>query len=548
MNKWFLITARLILCAVLLVAWTPWIAAISADEPTAVELMRRAHEGRAVWTVFPGFTADIVASHDGNVARGSLTVAADGKLSLKLDSTEGMEWAERTLSSVVSHRLSNDEAITIVEFAEAEAAHPLGRLIRSRDALEKSLWRVKDDVLTEVHRFHGTTRMIISVTDVTRNAEGKHLPRSFNVTTWNAETGAIESSRQVFNEWQRTGGYDLPLRLLAATSRGNGSRHVEEIVLSNHRVAEGKVKISELSPLSAPITSFGATVADGYLYVFGGHLGSPHKYSADQQANKLLRLNLGKPGEWETVAEGPRRTGLAMVAYRGKLYRIGGWEAKNAAGETWNLHSRRDFARFDPKAGQWEDLAPLPRGRSSHDAAVLGTRLYVVGGWELKGEGDGDWHDTAYVCDLAEQQPQWKEIAKPPFRRRALAVAAYDGKLYAIGGMDDSNEMTTAVNIYDPQSNVWSQGPAVPGRGFDGFGISAFGTNAGLFASSRSGIVCRLDTGRNAWVEIGKLNHARFFHRLLAVDEQRLVVVGGTSRGGKVPEVESLELRLAARQ
>lgn len=521
---------------------------LAAAEPTAPQLMRRAHDGRAVWTALPGFSADLVAAQDNRVARGKLIVNAKGELKLELDQASGTEWAQRTLSSMIGHRQSNDDAITNVEFADSDASHPMGRLIKSLDAKEHSLWRVKDDVLTEVHRITEKTRMIISVAEVSRNAEGKHLPRSYSVTTWNKESGAIESSRQVFTEWQRVGAYDLPTRQFAAVSKGDGSRVVEEVVLSNHRLAEPQLKVSDLTPLDAPITSFGAAVAGGQLYVFGGHMGSPHEYSAELQSNKLLRLNLSKPGKWEVVAEGPRRTGLAMVAHRGTLYRVGGWEAKNSGGDKWNLHSSRDFARFDEKQGRWIDLAPLPRGRSSHDAAVVGDKLYVVGGWELAGEGDGDWHNTAFVCDLSQAQPQWQEIAKPNFMRRALAVAGYNGKLYVIGGMNDSNEPTSAVSVYDPQSNAWSEGIPVPGASADGFGISAFGSEAGLFASTRTGAVYRLGDDGKGWMTVGKLNHPRYFHRLVATDGNRLVVVGGTSRQGKINAVESLELRVAARQ
>jgi len=301
-----------------------------------------------------------------------------------------------------------------------------------------------------------------------------------------------------------------------------------------------EVAIKELAPLPAPVTSFGAASAGGAVYVFGGHLGSPHEYSAELQATRLLRLDLAESKAWETVAEGPRRTGLAMVAYEGRLYRIGGWEARNAGGEKWDLYSTPDFARFDPATKQSQDLAPLPRGRSSHDAAILGSRVYVVGGWELKGQGDGDWHDTALVCDLADPQPKWEAIAQPPFRRRALAVAAHGGKVYVLGGMSDSNEPTTAVDCYDPASNQWSAIAPLPGEGADGFGMTAIGTTSGLYASTRSGAVYQLAGDR--WVEVAQLKHPRLFHRFVAVDARRLVVVGGTSRAGKVAQVELLEL------
>ena len=310
-----------------------------------------------------------------------------------------------------------------------------------------------------------------------------------------------------------------------------------------HKPGEGQVKVTDLAPLPAPVTSFGAAVADGFLYTYGGHLGTTHKYSSDDQSGQLLRLNLAQPTAWEVVAEGPKRTGLAMVAHAGKLYRIGGWEAKNRKGEKQSLHSQDDFARFDAKSGRWQPLAALPSGRSSHDAAVLGDKLYVVGGWKMAGPSDREWHSTALVCDLSQAQPQWKEIAAPPFTRRALAVAAYEGKLYAIGGMDDSSDTTTAVSIYDPQSNAWVSGPKLPGKPIEGFGASAFGTAGGLFATTTTGVISRLADDGKSWMVVGKLNHPRMSHRLVAGDDGKLYVVGGTSRGGKVKEVELISLR-----
>jgi N-acetylneuraminic acid mutarotase len=207
------------------------------------------------------------------------------------------------------------------------------------------------------------------------------------------------------------------------------------------------------------------------------------------------------------------------------------------------LHSTKDFARFDPKSGKRTDLAPLPEGRSSHDAAVLGNQLFVVGGWELGGAGDGKWHDTALVCDLTAEKPAWKETAKPPFMRRALAVAASRGKIYVMGGMDDSNEMSAAVNIYDPQSARWSLGPVLPGKPADDFGASAFGSEKHIFVTNALGTVYRLAEDGQTWEEAAKLQHPRTFHRLLLDSAGSLIVVGGTARGaGKVAQLESLRI------
>lgn len=536
MPRPFLFTQPL---AVALVAFSSLPAAMAAE--SAQTSMDRAHHGRATWQKFPGFTADVRASSANRSSAGSLSVSADGKIELKLTDPQGLEWAERSLNSLIGHRLADDQGATNVEFADEDTRHPLGRLMKSKDANERSLWRVQGDVLTEVHRFHGDNHMVISVGEVARTPEGKHLPKSYSVTTWNKD-GAIVSTRQVLQEWKRIDGVDLPVRILAAINKNDGSRVAEEITFAQHKLlSQGAENISaELPDLKVGVTSTGAAVLGGNLYVYGGQIGGAHDYAAELQSGSLWRLNLAKPEEWEEVSQGPKRTGLAMIAYKGHLYRVGGWEAKNKQGEKRNLVSSKDFTRFDPATGKWTDLTPLPRGRSSHDAALVGDQLFVVGGWELSGEGDGDWHTTALVCDLSKDKLEWKEIAKPDLMRRALAVAGHQDKLYVLGGMTDSNEVTTAVSIYDPKADRWTTGPNLPGTGMGTFGPSAFGGQQGLFATVADGSVLRLSNDGKSWETVATLKQPRFFHRLVIADDQSLLIVAGTSRSGKALAVESI--------
>lgn len=539
-------------CVLLLLAllWLPDFALSQSAAADAVDpaqaAMDKAHHGRATWTKFPGFSADIAAASAGHATSGTLNVTADGKIELKLADSKGMEWVQRSLNSIIGHRLADDQGATNVAFADEDTKHPFGRLLKSKDPSEKSLWRVRGDVLTEVHRFHGDNHMVISVGEVARTPEGTHLPKSYSVTTWD-KAGAIVTARQVQQEWKRVSGVDLPVRILAAINKNDGTRTVEEITFTNHKLhtTGNQLSITELPAIKVGVTSAGAAVAAGNLYLYGGHTGPAHNYSADLQSGSLLRLNLAKPDAWEEVSQGPKRTGLAMVAYKGQLYRIGGWESRNDKGEKWELYSSKDFSRFDPATGKWTELTPLPRGRSSHDAAIVGDQLYVVGGWELNGEGDGDWHNTALVCDLSQDKLTWKEIAKPTFLRRALAVAGYQGKVYVLGGMTSDNEVTQAVSIYDPKSDQWSTGPNLPGTGMATFGPSAFGGNDGLFCTVQDGSLLRLSNDGKSWENVGSLKHPRFFHRLVIADDGRLLVVAGTTRGGKVTATEAIRVGAA---
>lgn len=278
------------------------------------------------------------------------------------------------------------------------------------------------------------------------------------------------------------------------------------------------------------LTSFGAAIVGDDLYVYGGHKGEAHSYSFEEQSGTLLHLNLASDGTWSEVSKGPRLQGLAMVAHGGKLYRVGGFSALNKEGEDRNLVSQDSVACFDPQKKQWQDLPALPEPRSSHDAAVLGDKLYVAGGWALRGDGESQWHDTAYVMDLSAEKLQWKPLPKPHFQRRAVSLAAHDGKMYVIGGMHPKGGPTTKVAVYDPKSEQWSDGPSLHGEPIEGFGTSAFAVNGRLYVSTIKGRVQRLSEDGKSWELVDELADARFFHRMLPYRNQ-LLMVGGANMG-----------------
>src|SRR5690606_41913543 len=68
-----------------------------------------------------------------------------------------------------------------------------------------------------------------------------------------------------------------------------------------------------------------------------------HQYSVDAQSDRLMRMQVAE-GTWEVIAKVPRLQGLAMVAHGQSLYRIGGFEARNQAGEE---HEDRKSTRLN---------------------------------------------------------------------------------------------------------------------------------------------------------------------------------------------------------
>lgn len=299
--------------------------------------------------------------------------------------------------------------------------------------------------------------------------------------------------------------------------------------------AEGRPDSMPFPPLPEAISSFGATVSGGYLYVFGGHAGRLPGSSLDGLSPHFVRIDLAKPQSgWESLAMHNTSQSPGLVAWNGQLYRVGGLSFKNKAGEDTRFNSLDNFAKYEPKSNQWTDLPPLPSPRSSLDAAVVDGKLYVVGGWNLQ-EGsatDAPWHDQALVFDLAKEDGGWTPIANPPFSTRALAAVGHNHKLYVLGGMKSTNQTTREVHVYDPQTNAWSMGPELAGGDqLSGFAISAFVADGKLYYSGSEGIVYRLSDDGAKWESVERLLFPRSFHRLVA-EGNRVIAIAGVARGG----------------
>lgn len=296
---------------------------------------------------------------------------------------------------------------------------------------------------------------------------------------------------------------------------------------------------SKYPPLPEAFSSFGAAVADGYVYVYGGHVGKTHTYSTEAVTGKFRRLNLSKPGVWEELPADVAIQGLALVAHGGKVYRIGGMQPRNKPGEDADSISVPTVARFDPKIGKWETLPALPRGRSSHDATVVGDKIVVIGGWEMHGQGKKNvWHDTTVMLDLSKAPLKWESMPQP-FQRRALNVAAVNGKVYVVGGMGPDGT-DKCVDVLDLSKREWTQGPTLPGPARNGF-TPAVCTSAGkVYASPQDGKLYRLSQKSDAWQEVGVLETKRLVHRIVPMGDRGVLALGGASRDGNVAQVEAI--------
>jgi hypothetical protein len=294
--------------------------------------------------------------------------------------------------------------------------------------------------------------------------------------------------------------------------------------------------------LPEAVNSFGGAVSGDWLYVYSGHLGVTHKYHEGTTSKHFRRLNLKERTTWEELPPGPPLQGVTLMAHKGMLYRIGGMSARNRPDEPDNLVSVADFARFDPRSKTWTDLPKLPAPRSTHDAVVVGDKIYVVGGWSMNGgdSSNSEFCEDTLVFDLGRADGRWESLPSPPVRRRALAVGEVGGKIFALGGLTEEGKVVKSVDVYDPEGRNWSRGPELPGGKGQGFAPSAFGVRGRLYLTGSDGIVYRLNTSSDGWDVIGKLAVPRIVHRLLPGIANDLLAVGGTVAKAPTPVIESI--------
>ena len=91
--------------------------------------------------------------------------------------------------------------------------------------------------ISVVNRHMGRQTMTITVLDNTPNAEGKFLPRTYQVQYWDAATGRLDRVETVQDRWARVGRWDLPAGHTVATTTDAGLS-VRSVTLTGHKTGK----------------------------------------------------------------------------------------------------------------------------------------------------------------------------------------------------------------------------------------------------------------------------------------------------------------------
>jgi N-acetylneuraminic acid mutarotase len=206
-----------------------------------------------------------------------------------------------------------------------------------------------------------------------------------------------------------------------------------------------------VAPMPAPRSHLNAVALEGGIFAIGGlprggaasSLGFERYEPSTDTWTSLIALPIGTDHS-------------AAAAVGSSIFVFGG---------TFEQPSTRAYRIDVPPAGaqsaqfaamRWRPIAPLPEPRAAAGAAVVGDRIYLVGGF------DATRHElkAAYAYDVAADG--WRSIADLPTPREHLAVTDYDGQVCAIGGHVGNGIATSTVECYDPATDRWSTRPPLP--------------------------------------------------------------------------------------
>ena len=196
-----------------------------------------------------------------------------------------------------------------------------------------------------------------------------------------------------------------------------------------------------------------ATVSyKGMIYVIGG--GGPNFLSLD-----TIEIYDPNSDVWSWGRPMPTQRSGAVAALVGdKIYVIGGGYKKPDG----KFRFLPTVEIYNPEKDTWETGPDMIMPHDYPGVAVSGKEIYIMGGHHPDATEGGPSKDPGFAfCEkLNVEERGWVEIAPLPVPRFALKGAVSGSKVLATGGVAFTGKSLTEydlIDIYDPLSNTWTK-------------------------------------------------------------------------------------------
>lgn len=171
-------------------------------------------------------------------------------------------------------------------------------------------------------------------------------------------------------------------------------------------------------------------------------------------------------GSWQLQGGAPELSEVPSTVLRDDIYIAGGFRN--------GFRSRREFWRYTPATGVWQQLADLPQARDHGMMSTFNDQIYFFGG-----SVDGGALATAWR--YLEAQDQWEFLPTMPNARSAGGAVVLNDFIYVLGGEPDF------IDRFDPQAEEWVSLPLPEITGRDHSAAVAYQDEIWLMAGRRDG-------------------------------------------------------------
>jgi N-acetylneuraminic acid mutarotase len=212
-----------------------------------------------------------------------------------------------------------------------------------------------------------------------------------------------------------------------------------------------------IDPQPFPVSEAQGEVVGRRLYTFGGFDSTKDCCTPTDRAYVYHR---GRG--WRRLANMPDRgaTHAGMTTDGAGIYYAGGYVAN--ADWTGQVFGTRKVWRYDIATDTYAALPRLPRVRAGGQLEILDGWLHYFGGTNLARNLDVVDH---WALPLADPAAGWERRASLSNGRHHMGSAVLGGKIYAIGGQkrhDDHLVVQGTVEAYDPATDSWTTRASLP--------------------------------------------------------------------------------------
>jgi N-acetylneuraminic acid mutarotase len=285
-----------------------------------------------------------------------------------------------------------------------------------------------------------------------------------------------------------------------------------------------------------PTARMGLSVCtvNGIIYAIGGSLlGSGTALATVEAYDPATDL-------WTTKAAMPNpRLYLDCAVVNGRIYAMGG----DLHGIIPVLQSPLSSVHeYDPATDTWTRKADMPTARWGLTAAVVGDKIYALGGYTAYGVAS---LSVLEVYDPATDT--WDSKAAMPTPRGWFTTSVVDGKIFAIGAAQPpSGPWLATVDMYDPLTDTWTPRANMPtARGALASSVAhgsvyVVGGRTGNPSFRAFSTVEEYDPATDTWTERTSLPSPRFHFRTSELNGRIYAIGGASATGQSVEEVLSL--------